>query len=444
MPEIRDLDISLDVVGWDKYGGKSFNVWGLVDFPPELIKHILKFKAKTYYNYDPNTGKKFERPDKKSPVWTAYDNYIYSQLALGNTDFYIPKISATFKSCFTKYGAVAENIGMRLAMALDMPTSYNYLVKFDPQKYPQIVENYPNKEILSDLQPYGIVSIDFLQVRPTASTKRSVTIDTSPLGNAIQIEALTDIEGDKLVTFEDALRKYHFSTNNLDGAENLIENWINVVDEMARRELQGVPKERLNKVTNHIHSRIARSFLLKDSILGDCDFTAYNGGVVMNAETKKFRYAPNHDFGESFNGLIKNKLEFDPYHGMTQADIDRLPPAIREKFLESVKNEKELSISEIARRFASSTSERNFYYVISNFPNSSKEFFENLDKLFRDGRINKIIDSYTRLTCNGKPLLTKEEAELFKEYLTERICHICTLYVDHLQKNNQPIPEMEI
>lgn len=426
MTEIRKLDIDLNVDGWDKYGGKSFNVWGLVDFPPELLGYIKKFKSKKHYIYDSKTGKKIEDLNKKPPVWTAYDNYIYSALASGESEIVMPKISATFKSCFTKYGAIAENIGMRIAMALDMPTSYNYLVSFDPSKHHQIIENYPNKEISSQLAPYGIVSIDFLQIRPTEESSEG-----------------TKIAGDLLVTFEDALRRYHFSTNNLDGAENLIENWISVVDEMARRELSGVPKERLNKVTNHIHSRIARSFLLKDSILGDCDFTAYNGGIVFNPATKKFRYAPNHDFGESFNGLIKNKLEFDPYFGMTPEAIDNLPPKIRENFLASIKNTKVLSISEIAKKFASSTSEQNFYYIISNFPDSSKEFFQNLDKLASTGKLEKIIDSYTKLTCNGKPLLTKEEAQIFIDYLNERICHVCNLYVDYLKSNNIEIPEFE-
>ena len=433
MSEIRELDIVLSDDGWDKSGGKSYNVWGLVDFPPELLAYLKKYKKTPIYTYDPETGKRKQVKDKKASVWTAYDDVMYAEYQKNGKFPYLPKISATFKSCFDKYGAVAENIGMKMAMLLDMPTSYNYIVKFDKAKHKRIIQNYPNKEKQDSVLPYGIVSIDFLQVRPKKYPKIDSKLIETASGKMVEIDSISEIEGDKLVTFEDALRKYKFSTNNVDGAENLIENWIKVVDEIAKKELDGVPKERLNKVTDHIHSRIARSFLLKDCILGDCDFTAYNGGVVINHETKKFRYAPNHDYGESFNGLLKHNLEFDPFHGMTQTQIDALPQNVKEVFLTTAQRKSKLPISEIAKQPASPVSEQNFEYVISNFPEASKEFFKNLYKLSKTKKIEKMIDEYTFETCNGTPLLSKEDASAFKEYLRARIEYYTQKYLEFLE-----------
>ena len=36
---------------------------------------------------------------------------------------------------------------------------------------------------------------------------------------------------------------------------------------------------------------------------------------------------------------------------------------------------------------------------------------------------------------------SKEEAEIFKEYLGERICYFCELYVDYLNQNHKTIPQ---
>ena len=45
---------------------------------------------------------------------------------------------------------------------------------------------------------------------------------------------------------------------------------------------------------------------------------------------------------------------------------------------------------------------------------------QNIEKVLKEGTIDKIIDSYTEITNNGKPLLTKEEAQMFKDYLHKR------------------------
>lgn len=422
MEEIKELEIKLSDIGWDKSDGKSFNVWGLVDFPPELLEFLTTYHQKASEQNSPIPA------TKKAPIWTAYDNQIYRMLDNNQPITHLPKISATFKSSFSKYTAIAENIGMKLAVALDMPTSYNYLVAFDPQKHPQIISNYPNPEKIKKLYPYGIVSIDFLQIQKSKSnTPTSETITDSD-GKTQEITVEDFIEGDQLITFEDALRKYRITTNNIDGRENLIENWINVVDELAKRELTNVPRERLSKVIEHIHSRIARSFLLKDTILGDCDFTAYNGGVVLNKATQKLRYAPNYDYGESFNGLIQDRLEYDPYYGMTEVQFKALPISVQENILSRGKARHDFTIDKIAKNWASSTSERNFYYVVNNFPKASAEFFQNLEKFVNTNSINNLINQYTTLSCNGTPLLSKEEAEQFSEYLTKRIAHTLNLY----------------
>lgn len=451
MTEIPKLNIDLNVEGWDRFGGKSYNVWGFVDFPQDLLKFITDYYNKPFFTYDPNTGKRQKQTGKRAPVWTAYDKYLYhdyDKTKHGNDP--LPKISATFKSAFVhKYSPIVENLGMRVAMALDMPTSYNYIVSFNPEEYPEIVNNYPRMEAREELQPIGIVSIDFLQARQSSMTGVGQAIflpkdqEGNRTGEEIDIDAFSAMEGDELLTFEDALRRCHMPINKLAGEENLIEKWIEVVDTMARSEYKHVPREDLNKMIDGIHSRIARSFLLKDIILGDCDFTAYNGGVVINSH--KMRYAATHDYGDICNSLITQKLAYKPdqYFGMSKEDFEKLPPFVQEALKKQQANKPATpkSVSQLAREWASAASQENFYYVLTNFPEACREFFQNLDKVLQKNEINKIVDSYTRLTCNGTPLLSKEEAKIFKEYFEERISHFCDLYVLFLNKNHKTIPK---
>ena len=440
MAEVKNLDFQFSV-GWEKSGGKSNNVWGTVPFPPELLKYINEYKSTPIYVYDARTGEQIKKENNKPSVWTAYDDFIYTKFGhVVQKD--LPRISATFKSCFGKYSAVVENLGMRLAMELDMPTSYNEIVAFDPKEYPKIVANYPNQDKIKNLQPVGIVSIDFLQNKKI-SPKYSKTDMSLDSGKTVEISSINTVEGDKLVSFEDAVRKYLHGVNNLSGEENLIENWITAVDEMARKELKNCPRELVNKKISHVHGRIARAFLLRE-FLGDCDFTAYNGGVVINDATKDFSYAPNHDYGESFNALTKIKLEFDPLCGMTQEVFDKLPENLKEKIRETKEKESRMSVSDVAKTFASSTSEQNLHYVLNNFPEACDEFFENLDKLAQSGKFNTIVDSYTDMTVNGQPLLSKDDAKMFKEYIVERSSHMSLMYIDHLQSQGRTVPQVVV
>ena len=340
MAEIKKLDMDLEIVGWDRSGGRSLNVWGRVPFPKELYD-LIKIN---------------EKHGRKASIWTAYDSALYGKNAYTLEE--LPRISATYKSCFEKYSAVVENMGMRIAAALDMPTSYNYIVAFNPEDYPKVISNYPNPEKkLKELQPFGIVSIDFLQNQRTKPivTKTDYEVD----GETKEIDSIREFEKDILITFDDALRKYNFSGayTNTDNRGNLIENWISVVDEMAKVELKGCPRETINKTISNIHSRIARAFLLRE-FLGDCDFTAYNGGIVYNPATKKMRYAPNHDYGEVCNPLVAKKLSkpIDSLCGMTQEAFDQLPDAVKQAIIRGQQKKNNATIPEIAQEFASSTS----------------------------------------------------------------------------------------
>lgn len=450
MSEIKKLNIDLQVEGWDKSGGKSFNVWGLVDFPADLLKYIMDYKKQTFYTYDPKTGKKTKQTGKRAPVWTAFDKFLYHDYPdKPRTEDTLPKISATFKSAFDhKFSPIVENMGMRIAMELDMPTSYNYIVSFDPEQYPQIIKNYPRIEIKNDLQPIGIVSLDFLQARYTEAQPNGQSRYTpkdekgQPIGDEYDVDAFIHFDGDELITFEDALKISHMSINKLAGEENYIEKWIDVVDTLAREQYKHLPREELNKMIDGIHSRIARSFLLKDILLGDSDFTAYNGGIVANKH--KMRYAATHDYGDICNSLITEVINFkaDPYCGMTKESFELLPPSVQEAIkVQQAKNpQRAKTVKEAACFWASAASEQNFYYVLRNFPDACAEFFANVDKIMQKNKINNIVDSYTKMTCNGHPLLTKEEANMFKEYFYERISHFCELYVDFLNKGHQKIP----
>lgn len=438
MHEIPELDIDLNVEGWERSGGKSYNVWGRVPFPQELLDYINEHKKLNVCFYDGLTGVPIRDYNKKWlwSIWTAYDEDIRKiEGELKSED--LPKISATFKSCFNKYGAVTENIGMKVAVALDMPTSYNYIVSFDPQQHQQIVNNYPNPTRKSKVLPYGIVSIDFLQNKPSP-LQESVSEYKNKDGEYEEIQSYSRISGDELVSFEDALRKFKFGTNNLGGEFNLIENWIRVVDELVEKELVGCPRETINETLTKVHSRIARSFLLRE-FLGDCDFTAYNGGIVYNPATKKMRYAPNHDYGECFNALVRDKLDFDPYCGMTKEQFEAMPESMQ-AIIQKGHKRNEMSVDEIACQFASGTSEQNLNYVMKNFPKASREFFESLDHVIQKGDLDSIIDEYKDITFKGQPLLNEDERTTFKEFLDARAGWMSDFYVQFIQSQGQEIP----
>ncbi|MBQ8908735.1 MAG: hypothetical protein IJY90_00380 [Clostridia bacterium] len=447
MAEIKELDFQLSDEGWNLSGGKSFNIWGLVDFPKELLKYILDYKKKTFISFDPTTGKRIKTSGKRAPVWTAFDKYLYHDYDVKSGEK-LPKISATFKFSFDhKYSAIVENMGMQIALALDMPTAYNYIVAFTPEKHPEIAAHLRTKrdrdnvQPLRDrdnVQPLGIVSVDFLQARqasPKSTGKKIYSHDDVEE----EIDSFSHIDGDELIPFEDLLDQYHIAYDKFAGEDHCLDKWIAAIDQIAYMKYSHMPREQLNKTLHDIHSRIARSFLLKDCLLGDCDFTSYNAGIVTNAH--KIRYAANHDYGDTCAHLIKQKLIAKPNHGISQEDFDKLLKNVQEYLTSLQASYQQQSVEELASQWASNTSKYNFYYVLKNFPQACSEFFKNLDNLARRNQIAKIVDQYTKMTLNGQPLLTKEEATMFKKYLTARLTHYCDLYVEYLNANHSEVPQ---
>lgn len=303
MAEIENLVIDLKKTkGWDNSGGKSNNVWGQVPIPKFLIKIVNKAKTKTRGIF--NKGKKLKKPS----IWTSYDSIFYKDNKPLNENDLPKTMSATFKSCYTKWGAVVENMAMKIAFALDLPTSYNYIVKFDPNEYPEIVNNYPNPMKKKEVHRLGIVSVDFLQSNTdTSNPTVEKYIETDSNGRETEVTYVDTIRGDKLIPFDDILSEL-IGNNRLSGKQNLIENWIGAVDHFVEKELKHLPKERVNKIINNVHSRIARGWLLKE-FCGDCDNTSYNGAVVYNKSLGEFRCGPGHDYGDSFNKLLKTKID---------------------------------------------------------------------------------------------------------------------------------------
>jgi hypothetical protein len=448
MAEVQDLEIDLsNTVGWDKSGGKSQNVWGQVPMLEVFIKWANKLKAKSRGFF--GVAKK---EIKKPPVWTSVDGVLYADdKPITKAD--LPKtISATFKTCDSKYDAIVENMAMQIACALDLPTSYNYIVKWNPNDFPKIVENYPNFQLRRDVRErgvqLGIVSVDFLQsYRDKISVKKEVETQTTKDGKEIEFERIDDFAGDRLIAFDDIVTKI-VGSNRLSGDQNLIENWVKAVDKFVQDELGDLPREKVNKIINNVHSRIARSFLLKE-YCGDCDNTSYNAAIVYNESNGTLRYAPNHDFGDSFNKLRKTKINRPKL--MAKEEIEKSFQYIQDEkmkeyaiqtMLKRLEKENAESVADIARQYAVvESSKRNVEYILNNFPESAREFFENVDKCVQKKTFDKIVDSYTRLTCNGEQLLTKTEAEIFKEYLAERSVWMSELYVEYLRSKGEIVPE---
>lgn len=437
MPEIKEWDFILADEGWDFSEGKSHNVWGTVPFPEELLNYINENKDRLFILYDAISGEKKIAHNNRTSVWTAYDEHIYKKYGKV-LKRELPRISATFKSCFTPYSAAFENIGMKIAMAMNMPTSYNYIVKFSPEDCPAIINNYTNPELKNKLMPYGIISIDFLQNKEIEPIYQKTTRKNKN-GEWEELEEIISISGDKLIPFATAVQRYRSSPESADDDKNLIENWINSVDRLAKKELQGCPREDINKKISKVHSRIIRSFLLRE-FLGDCDYTAYNSGIVLNEGTMQLRFAPNHDFGECFNALIKNFFAPEnpnEVYGMPKHVFESLPEQVKTTVMQTYKPKPKLPITEIATQWASSTSERNFYYALENFPEASAEFFESLDHIAQSGAIEQIIDEFAEITYNGEPLLKEQEREALKTYLEYRLTFMCELYVKFLESHKQ-------
>ncbi|MBE5736041.1 MAG: hypothetical protein E7356_01605 [Clostridiales bacterium] len=438
MAEIKELEMIHIPEGAERSGGQSCNYWFFGYLPQGLLDFIDSHRNFVDVRYDPLTGHEVQCPHNKASIWTSIDDAIYNQPRGSLKSRKLPAVSMTFKSCFNDHSAQAEHIGCLVAMALDQPTSYNFIVKFDPDKHRRITDNYPTPSKIKNVRPYGIVSVDFLQLKKGQQHKSTSSYHDKD-GKYHEIESISDYTGDELISFEQIFKENPtIAISKMSGDENLMENWIYGVDEYVKKELKGCPREFINKEITKIHSRMARSFLLRE-LLGDSDFASYNSGLVFNRATKRLRYAPEHDFGAAFNGLIQNKLKkIDPYFGFTKEKYDALPETMKQTLAMSTAR-KSRPIPDIAKDWASASGEENFHYVLNNFPNASREFFENLDTAVMKGELENIIDTVGKMTCNGKPLLTKKECEMFKEYILCRAAHLTEKYIEHLKSNNMPI-----
>ncbi len=388
--KVPKLEITFkSVEGWGHSGGRSMNIWGQVpskNLPLDEINNAIK-------------------QGNKSCVWTCYDNKIYGNTdengkILPITEQDLPRtISATFKPCYAKYSAIAENLGMRIAMALDLPTSYNYIVEFNPKnpKYKDIVRHLNDRD-LKKLQKYGIVSIDFL---------KPATLENESLSQAYS--------GDRLVSFEESIQMAHLRFSSDPSKPLLVKTWIESLRDFVVSKmdiaLQYMSKEKFVDQIKKIESRIVRSYLLREFI-GDCDFTDMNSGLCYDSKAHTIMYAPNFDYGECFNSLIKTKLDFMPPDEELEV-IVKWDKNYIEKKLEKSKT----PINELAKSYSTATSEENVRFIMSKYPEDAKEFFESLKLAMKEGRLTNLVDAYTK--CD-EPLLTKEEADMFKEYISSR------------------------
>ncbi len=396
---IRNLDIDLNTEGWEKSEGRSNNVWGQVPISN------LPFNL-----FDEAIAK-----NKKSCIWTCYDEEIYKKDKDGNIlpidlNNLPPTISATLKLYFeNKYSVVAENMGMKIAVTLDLPTSYNYIVKFDKEKYPQVLRNFSNPSLKDKVLPYAIVSIDFLKAQQTPE-------------RVLEDGTVTSFSGDELILFEKSIRHSKIIENgaSIDGyRDNIefryIENWIKSINYYAEKLLTNVSKEEMEQDIKKINSRIVRSFLLREFI-GDCDFTDKNGGLVVNRELKTVTYAPNFDYGESFNSLILNKFFTLPPKNVLDEILKWDPKYVERKEA----NARGILAESLAQTYASDASKRNLQYVIKNYPEDVKEFTTSLVNMIYDHTLEKIVESYTAEHDVEDALLSNEEAKMFKIYLNTR------------------------
>lgn len=371
---VKDLDIDLNVLGWDVSGGKSFNVWGRVpssNLPLQYYENVRK-------------------ADTKSAVWTAYD----AELLKGDD---IPdRISATYKSSFDKYSHVCENMSMRLAVALGIPTSYNYIVNFESEKYDKILKNYPININANKVKSHGLVSVDFLQ------------------------------PDERLHEFYDLRRC---------GQSLSVENWINKVSGVCKDLCNDMNNKNAADMIKKVNSRIASSVLFRE-LVGDADFTDKNCGIVVNEKKKTVKYAPNYDYGESFNALIQNKFINVPKKLEDYSEEERKSLEIilkyQPNYLEIKAARANVEISELATHYASAESQNNIKWVLNNYPDESFEFLQSLENIRHSSFLNDLTSDYTK----DDELLTQSEGNMFLEYLTERVNFLDNTILSHFREND--------
>ncbi len=409
---IEELNIRLMDVGWDLSGGKSRNVWGTVVVPEELISY-----AQEYVKVN----------NKRPSIWTCYDDLLYTKDENGNwhvTPENLPKsISATFKCSRNRFSPIVENMSMRIAVALNLPTSYNFLVKFTPELHKKISSHITppgvSKEVLNN---YGVVSIDMLKGYRT-------TIETAQEG-----VGQTSANGDQLISFYDSKRIVRSQFSSFPTDDGLVKNWMKCVRAFSTSYLDGKTEEERERRLANINSRIARSTLLR-TFIGDCDFTAFNSGYIYNSRKRELVYAPNFDYGEAFTALRDAKLERYHFSKENLKFILKHQP----NYLEMKKHEQSKSIKEIAQTYESNTSEENLKFISTHFEDDIVEFMLSLNQAIEDNIISDIIYSYAQKNEHGDQLITYEEAKIFDEYITERANWISFIIIKNIMESEPTI-----
>lgn len=343
------------------------------------------------------------------------------------------KISAIFKAGFRPYTAVFENLSMNIATLLDVPTSYNYIVAFDPNVESEISKQFRISSKKENLQNVGIVSIDFLQNLGVPKHE----VEQKSMDGTGWVTATLDYSSDQLSTFANTMR-----VSNQDDLF-LISNWIEGVKSSMDKSMQGFSEKEKKKSLEKIISRTCRSALLRE-LCGDCDFTPFNAGRVHNDQRHIDTYAPNYDYGECFNGLTSLVFAKDNLDvcGLKPEVFNTLPADVKHKLL-SINASTPDSIEKIACKWSSSTGQNNIDYILTNYLNYSKEFFENLEKLMSQGGFDGLVDRYTTMTADGvNPLLSDEEAKATKEYIKIRSNWLMSMYKQKLKNVDNQARQM--
>ena len=413
---VQELNIQLYDVGWDYSGGKSRNVWGFVKFPEDLKTYIAEY---------------VEQTGSYPCIWTAYDKIAYTKdKETGKISFHpenLPEyVSGTFKCSKKKYGALVENMGMKIAVALGMPTTYNFLVKFTPDLHEKITKHINQTGEYNDyINEYGVVSINMLQSEKDHIVNLSETLPKIP---AYQPD-------EELVSFNNNIVKlYSKLPLKEDSRSNLIDFWEDAFQSVADHYVPNMTDAEKQARIKHFKSRLARSFLLREFI-GDCDFSSYNCGFICNSDAKIFHLSPNFDFGEAFNSLVTSKMTDDELSPTALSTILFYQP----NFLEIKKFRKNASIATLASTFSNDTAQENLRHVVTHSPEDLDEFLTNLNRVVDENILTEIIYSYTKPNEYGDCLLSKKDAEMFDAYITARAAWITAesikiLVEDYTQK----------
>ena len=216
----------------------------------------------------------------------------------------------------------------------------------------------------------------------------------------------------------------------------LVKNWLKslcaFIRDKKEQYLPDISQEKLEKQIKCVKSRVVRSFLLRE-FLGDCDFTDRNSGFIFDSKAQDLQFAPNFDYGESFNALIKTKLDYLP----PKEEVEIILKWDKD-YLKRKEEKSKTPIETLASQFSSNTSEENIKYIVENYQDDTKEFLGSLKNLITNSNIlDRLVDDYTKSERNNPPLLTPNEANVFKSYIGCRANWFINYLDKELKSNKQ-------